>query len=986
MGIVRDSVSLRSVLADNAEGSGHVTPSITFQDLAYERSFFGTSNMTDNQSTRIRLDLDVDFTKIRESNIIGYKVSFQGNLIGKTETFDNFFLEDFHEKVHIGENDFDSLESLVLEPRTAFVTALDEIGEASDRNNGIVDDSELKAFHDQNMLFTANDLISDSFHSSFSLGLTPMSMDNLLADLSPYSTEHYQIRSLGDSGTNGSSLPVFKSDGGLKHPVTLREAREEQDTQDSSTSIVMNRGDFVANIFEETQARKREVDLGRIIKYVGTTYRSSRIFELSNKTFSFAGEVLMTIYPILDLPDDSNNEVESLGDPERYTLSFSDDINLYKKDFDGEKCQVRVVSNTPGKIIAQVTKSDFYANTFTLQVESVNPTTSQSSFIEEEVLFGNDVFSKTVTFTGVHNIEPFYVNLSLHPRKSPGGPSCLGPPTIVLPGIRTNRPQVVDMSGINDKTIIGTCNKDSGIELSIDQMPSNCVGIKIFREDIVDKRTRKIVLQRPLSGPERITHVDKTAAPGRIYIYSAELIMRTQQPAPGIAADYRFGHKQNQLSANSKIQYSAVSKAEAVVKRKLQKESRFRIVYDDQPPRIVDNALRIEFKIFEYDDPLSNDAVKALVASYDGIESLTKENVFSQEKLHNLPVPFVRVDRLDLATGSESVVGYSIPMGKKPSFVEDRSALKKPEATRYRYYMRLFLVNLGSLRDGSTKLLSRIVSGDRSVEINQKKYDIFSGDGKVESLEFTKATNNFIKIIERNDTGQEFYIDYEWQPPVRNSMNSSSTSDRNRPELQYIPRQWGADIVVRLKTTEGKSEFMLYKKTSMGRRVLVGVQRVSRNLTKYIVPDRFLSVGINETPDVYTIDIVTTSGILLKGAAFVTAKRGAVSSSSSSSKSGDAAVIYERFTSGRDTEQKHAQRLEVIDKNKKGEPDPKYDRSDLNKFLVQKDPPSKQVSTQKKNDQKAQENKLNNKEEKPKKGQNNGRLLVRARNRHRQGK
>jgi len=73
-----------------------------------------------------------------------------------------------------------------------------------------------------------------------------------------------------------------------------------------------------------------------------------------------------------------------------------------------------------------------------------------------------------------------------------------------------------------------------------------------------------------------------------------------------------------------------VSKAEAVVKRKLQKESRFRIVYDDQPPRIVDNALRIQFKVFEYDDPLSNEAVKALIASYDGIESLTRENVFSQ--------------------------------------------------------------------------------------------------------------------------------------------------------------------------------------------------------------------------------------------------------------------------------------------------------------------------------------------------------------------
>jgi len=340
-----------------------------------------------------------------------------------------------------------------------------------------------------------------------------------------------------------------------------------------------------------------------------------------------------------------------------------------------------------------------------------------------------------------------------------------------------------------------------------------------------------------------------------------------------------------------------------------------------------------------------------------------------------------------LATGSESVIGYSIPMGRKPSFVEDRSALKKPEATRYRYYMRLFLVNLGALRDGSTRLLSRIVSGDRSVEINQKKFDIFSGDGKVESLEFTKASNNFIKLIERNDTGQEFYIDYEWQPPVRNSMSSSSISDRTRTELQYIPRQWGCDIVVRLGATEGKSEFMVYKKTSMGRRVLVGVQRVSRNLTKYVVPDRFLSVGINETPDVYTIDIVTTSGILLKGVAFVAAKRGAVSSSSSSAKSGDPAVIYERFTSGKDTEQKHAQRLEVVDRNQKGpigstDPkDTKYNRDDLHRFLVQKDPPPKQVSNEKKNDQKAQENKLNNKEEQPKGRNNRRRLSVRNRNR-----
>ena len=854
--------SIQAVLAEDEDGS-LVQPDLSFEDIGIDRNVLGTSGMheDENACVRLRLDLEVDVEKIVSTRTIGYRVDFISNLPNKQgSSFSNYFIDDFHEKVTTGERDFEAFQELVLEPRIEIITALDDIGDPSDSNNGIVDDSELNAFYENNMLLNTRDLISSQIQSSLNVGVAPTSMDKIFADLRPT----YRIQKNDKSGTNSSNSPKMHTDGAINNPITLSEIRA---TEPVPESVQVFNSQAAASIYAAETQKRKQVSLGRVVKYTSSNFTSSRFFDIGLENISFMSNFTVNIFPIIDIETESGSPPAAA--PYTISANISDDAVSEIFNFDGTKSQIKVTRNTPGKVSVEITRSDHFSGYFSVSLESTNPYTGITVDDEKEVAFAIGEYSKVVDFENVLNIDPFFTTISLLPKKMPDGPYVDGPPSVTIPGLPVNRQQGFNKSGIVENVKIGTSNTPSGINVELFDLPTNCSGVRIYRSLSTLLNERDLVFEGSVD--REFSLIDENVSEGRTYVYQAELILRTPTVDLGSSIDYRWGTPSNEVlqeSAKSRIVYYHKAENESIITRKYPRSAQFSVEMSNPDLNSVSNRVEILVQVKEDESAFSNKAVQALAAGYQKIRDLTNDPVFSQSNLHSQPVPFVKVTRLDLNKGGEPIViGYG--MFAEKSRIIDNSVSSIKEKTRLRYFAELSLVSLGSLRDAALELNSINSPGDRKISIKQKKYDVFSPDGTIETVAFNRTENNLIDLINRNMTGNETNANLNYSPPAPVNAGSGNAffSPRFSAKLKYISKKWGADIQVDITGPKSVSEFMLYRKSSSGRKVLIAVQKVSKNSGKYVIKDEFLKLFINQKPSQYFLDVVLLDGTLLKNVA-----------------------------------------------------------------------------------------------------------------------
>jgi len=862
MGQANLQYSIQAVLAEDGDGS-LVQPELSFEDIGIDRNVVGTHGMhdDDNICMRLRLDLDVDVEKVVNTRTIGYRVDFISNLPnGKSSSFSNYFIDDFHEKITTGERDFEAFQELVLQPRVELITALDEIGDPSDSNNGIVDDSELTAFYENNMLLNTKDLISSQIQSSLNLGVAPTSMDRIFADLRPT----YRISKNDRSGTNSSNRPKMHSDGSINNPIVLSELRETEAVPESTHTFSSQ---AAASIYEAETQRRKEISLGRVVKYTSTNFTSSRFFDIGFKNISFAQNFTVNVLPIIDLEGESGSP--PAGTPYSISTNISEDAISEVLNFDGTKSQIKVFRNTPGKVSIEVTRSDHFSSYFSVSIESTNPYTGITVDDQQEISFRVGEFSKIVDFENVLNIDPFFTTICLLPKKTPEGPYVDGPPSIALPGIPVNRPQGFNKSGIVENVKIGTSNTPLGIEVELFDLPVNCSGVRIHRSLSTLLSEKSLVFDGPVG--EEFSLIDQEVSEGRTYVYQVDLVLRTPSVDLGSSVDYRWGTPSGETSQEtpkSRIVYYHKAENESIITRLYPRGTQFSVEMLEPIANKASDRVEISVRVKEDEGIFNNKAIQALAAGYEKIRDLTNDPVFKQANLHNQPVPFVKVTRLDLKKGGDPVVvGYGMFAEKTKIFDSSVSSIK--EKTRLRYYAHLSLVSLGALRDAALEIDSINSPGNAKISVKQKKYDVFSPDGTVESVGFSKTENNLIDLIERNKTGNETSSTLLYEPPLpaAGGFAEGFFSPPFSAKLKYIPKKWGADIQINIVGAKSVSEFMLYRRSSSGRNLLIAVQKVSKKGGKYVIKDEFLKLLMNQKPAQYFLDVVMIDGTLLRNVA-----------------------------------------------------------------------------------------------------------------------
>ena len=913
MAIINSNAShaymITSILAEDESGE-LIEPVLSFEDLIFDFNSLGKPEMffVSNRSNRYRLDLEVDILKITSNRTIGYRVVFASNTDDNTVTeieFENYFIEDFHEKVHVGEFDFDSLEELVLEPRMDIVTAIDQLGTVESANNGIIEDNEIKAFYDNKMMLNTKDLITSEISSNLSLGLAPTSMDKVFEDIK----QTYHIQKTDVAGTNGSSSPVLKTDGGTKNPISLSEIRENKETQSSFetySSVI------AASIAEAESLTQKEIDLGRVIKYTSTTFVSSRYFDISAQSLSPSSNISVKIYPILDLENDEGNSPATF--PYEISSNVSQDAGDAKYDFDGSRAELKIVKNLPGQISVEIKKADYYHYYSSVSVVSSNPYTDEAPTVQQkDVNFITNPGTQKIDFYGIPNVEPFVVNVCHHVKEGPNGPNVNGPASITLSGIPVNRPGIEPLSGVVENTLIATANVSKGIEVTVENLPYNAFGIRVFRTEMSNLRSREIVFELNEIADDSYIFVDEKTVNQRVYRYQVELKLKTPPGPAGEKIDYSHQQPSGLYTSSSRIAYFHLSNAESLVKRIVKKPSEYSIAFGSLPFRNNSQDLRLVLNVYESQNAFSNEAVKAMVASYQRIKDLTNDPIFSQEELHKQLVPFVKITRLDLKRGGDPIIiGYGSYLNSV--VVYDKTVNFNKEKTKFRYFAELSLVSLGALRNSVLKIQSKNISAKKTFDVSQRKYDVFSANGVVENLEYTNDPDNMIAVLERGLTGETSYVDYEFIPPPQQKF-SSPVSRKGKISLEYVPKKWGANIQIDLGASQDISEIMLYKNTTLKRSKLIAVQKVSSKKNLYIIKDKFLSNAAGEKPMSYTLDLVDSKGKVIKSAASVLSEYGDPNSQVNKKRSGN-----NNFSSGKNTVEKVKKAKVKIARKKVGNP------------------------------------------------------------------
>ena len=663
-----------------------------------------------------------------------------------------------------------------------------------------------------------------------------------------------------------------------------------------------------------------------MIKYTSTTFVSSRYFDISHQCLDPVGNIQVKIFPIVDLENEEGDLPATY--PYKVSSNVSQDAGDAKYDFDGSKAELKIVKNLPGQISVEIKKADYFHHYSSVSVVSWNPYTDEPPQVQEKsVYFYQNENSKKVDFQGVPNVEPFVVSVCHIVKKGPNGPNVNGPASITLSGIPVSRPGIESLSGVVENTLIATANVSKGIEVTVENLPGNAYGIRVFRTEMSNPNVREIVFESNEVEDDGYIFVDEKTVNQRVYRYQVELKLKTSASSKGEKIDYSHQQPSGLYTPSSRITYFHLSNAESLMKRIVEKSSEYSISFGNLPFRTDSQNVRLVLNVYENQNSFSNDAVKAMVAEYQKIKDLTTETIFGQEDLHKQLVPFVKITRLDLKKGGDPItIGYGSYLNS--AVIYDKTAKNNKEKTRFRYFAELSLVSLGALRNSSLKIQSRNTSAKKTVDVSYKKYDVFSANGVVETLDYTSDPDNMIAVLERGLTGTSAYLNYDFTPTSQGSISPSFR--KSKIEIEYVPKKWGANIEIDLGESTNISEIMLYKKTSLKRSKLIAVQKVSRKTSQYVIKDSFLSNLSGEKPISYTLDLVDNKGKVIKSAASVVSEYAKEDKGTPNNKINKRRSGNNNFSSGKNTVEKVKKAKSKIVRKKAGVPIVKFGKRPKN--------------------------------------------------------
>lgn len=729
--------------------------SVSLVDIGYSILSDGEANL----SRRFLLSIPCDFDRVKEQNpkIVGYKIKAktQGESSSPVGEWSAYFIEDFHDNVYVGENDYESLEKLVLEPRQ---TIRSVIGGPNLESDSVLSQAQLETWYNNYGEGYSSNFIKRDASTNSLLGIVsdPVSA-NSKSPPDQYSLPKIFVSSVGSDGNS----PLFLSNdeyGNLKSLTATRALLLQ--TEDTDTEF-----DPIQASLDLTTSNKEKA-LGLLTVYSSPIWKSERIIELKAEDDGMS-EVNFEIEPILDVP---SGEIPTTT-ATLITASTQNKLNTLLSPT--VPCSIECTYYTPGSCTVKVTKRDPILEKATVMLKSKHSFfPDQIPYVDAKaVVFNSGETVKSVNFEGIYNTFPFNTSITClnNDYINPEAWAC-GISTSI-PGIEVNR-EINFGSQVNDQSLMTLESKETGVQVKVDKLSDLCTNIKILRVGMKGDGSEEVVYDQPvLDSKSPVIWLDENVVSRNMYIYRViyRYLLRqvtssnsAGKPSPSIS--YEFEQEIKSLPTSSSVFESYGLPESSILWIKPKND--FYTLDVDPKPIIVSQG--------QGSNPPTGLAFKVGInkqsggKDYDTITQMLKSigQNFENTDLDNEVIPFVGVTRRNLVNNSSYDLGYTL--GKNNNFVVDTDILKTYQEmptlweSKYVYEFRLYLPKIAAIKAKTNTVYNSETSADIENLISAKQFDVYLDDQtQIASLNTIKDTLNLESVIENAYTGLIYYSYYD---------------------------------------------------------------------------------------------------------------------------------------------------------------------------------------------------------------------------------